>query len=206
MTARRPLAALLAAAALAACTFDRVPQGSPSASTPRDEPTPPTEAELADARALADSLGGTLQHTLRGLLESGGPPADVAFCADSAQLISARFATYERYIRRVSLRTRNAANRPDSAESAVLARLDSLHQAGQLPSDQAWATVSADGRRVVHYVRPIVIAKPCLACHGDPAQMAPAVRDLIASRYPADQATGYKEGDLRGAFSVRLTR
>jgi hypothetical protein len=66
--------------------------------------------------------------------------------------------------------------------------------------------VSADGRRVVHYVRPIVIAKPCLACHGDPAQMAPAVRDLIASRYPADQATGYKEGDLRGAFSVRLTR
>jgi hypothetical protein len=192
-----------------ACAPDHasVRTGDSSAAAPAtgDAPTtPPTDAELAAARALADSLGGTLQRTLAGLLQTSGPEAAVTFCADSAQLISARFATYDRYVRRVSLQTRNDANRPDSAESAMLQRLDSLHRAGQLPADESWASIDADGRRVVHFVRPIVIATPCLACHGDPDTMQPAVRDLIASRYPGDRATGYAEGDLRGAFSVRL--
>lgn len=48
----------------------------------------------------------------------------------------------------------------------------------------------------------IVIPKgaPCLMCHGE--HIEPAVHARIGGRYPGDEATGYKEGDLRGAFSV----
>ena len=48
------------------------------------------------------------------------------------------------------------------------------------------------------YVEPIRIKPPCLACHG--ASLAPATADELAERYPEDQATGYKLGELRGLF------
>ena len=51
----------------------------------------------------------------------------------------------------------------------------------------------------------IVIAAdaPCLACHG--SKIAPEVSDKLKALYPKDQATGYKTGDIRGAFSIRQT-
>jgi hypothetical protein len=42
----------------------------------------------------------------------------------------------------------------------------------------------------------------CLACHGQVSSLDPAVRAVLAERYPADRATGYRAGDLRGAVSV----
>jgi hypothetical protein len=59
-------------------------------------------------------------------------------------------------------------------------------------------------QRILRLLRPITIGKPCLACHGDPATIDPAVRKVLAGRYPHDQAVGYKEGDLRGAISVTV--
>jgi hypothetical protein len=40
----------------------------------------------------------------------------------------------------------------------------------------------------------------CLACHGE--TIDPAVAGKIAELYPEDKATGFREGDLRGAFVV----
>jgi len=64
------------------------------------------------------------------------------------------------------------------------------------------AAVSADGSLGV--VMPIVVGSSCLACHGDPGAMEAVVREAIAKAYPKDQATGYKEGDLRGWFWVEV--
>lgn len=33
--------------------------------------------------------------------------------------------------------------------------------------------------------------------------MIPEVKNLLNKRYPHDKATGYKEGDLRGAVSIK---
>jgi hypothetical protein len=49
-----------------------------------------------------------------------------------------------------------------------------------------------------------MVQERCLQCHGDPAKFTPEVRKILASRYPADMATGYKAGDLRGMLSVRV--
>ena len=52
---------------------------------------------------------------------------------------------------------------------------------------------------VARVLQPIVIAEPCLACHGAAETIAPAVTEVLAARYPNDRATGYALGDMRGA-------
>jgi hypothetical protein len=67
------------------------------------------------------------------------------------------------------------------------------------------ASVTAGGRRYVHYMKPIFIGTPvCLQCHGAPDKLAPGVADALKALYPHDQATDYAIGDLRGAVSVKI--
>ena len=40
----------------------------------------------------------------------------------------------------------------------------------------------------------------CLNCHG--TKIAPEVSQALAGLYPEDRATGFNEGDIRGAFVV----
>ncbi|HEY0970114.1 MAG TPA: DUF3365 domain-containing protein [Gemmatimonadales bacterium] len=106
--------------------------------------------------------------------------------------------------------TRSSSRRPiprsprrRSRERALL-RLDSLHRAGSLPGEVARVRMSASGDRVIECMRPIVAQQRCLACHGERKDIAPSVLELLAARYPSDQATGYRAGDLRGMISVRV--
>ena len=52
-------------------------------------------------------------------------------------------------------------------------------------------------------VQPIIAAR-CLACHGSPDTINPVVKAALAAKYPKDQATGFKEGDLCGWFWVEV--
>src|SRR5690606_8583150 len=93
---------------------------------------------------------------------------------------------------------------PDSIETRELQRLDSLHRAGSLPGEVIRTARTATGERLVEYMRPIVVQARCLACHGERERLAPTVRSLLDERYPNDEATGYRVGDLRGMVSVRV--
>jgi len=97
---------------------------------------------------------------------------------------------------------RNPANAPDSVERAVLAEFAATLASGRPPSDTAFVATSSDGVAELRYLRPVLVAEPCLACHGDPAAMS-RVLEFLASRYPTYQAVGYQVGELRGAVSVR---
>lgn len=164
---------------------------------------PPAEA-VERARLAANGLGKELQTRLFAALDSGGPERAIGFCADSAQAWTARHAREGVYVRRVSLRVRNPRNAPDAAETRELQRLDSLHQAGALPSEVIRTTRNVSGESVVEYLRPIIVQERCLACHGDRESMQPAVRSILDARYPTDAAIGYRTGDLRGVLSVRV--
>ena len=71
-------------------------------------------------------------------------------------------------------------------------------QAGEPLASMQRAEV-VDGE--VRVMKPIVTGAPCLACHG--TQVEPQLARLIRERYPDDQATGFREGELRGAFTLR---
>jgi hypothetical protein len=50
------------------------------------------------------------------------------------------------------------------------------------------------------FMKAIPIEGVCLGCHGD--AIGPAIKSKLSELYPQDLATGYREGDLRGAFVV----
>ena len=167
------------------------------------EPTQIPPAQLDRAREAATALGSELQAALLSALERDGPLGAVEVCALEAQEISRRHSNEEVVARRTSLLTRNPINNPDSFESERLQALEDAHARGDLPSEDVELRTE-NGERGLRYLRPIVMAEPCLACHGDPGQIDSSVLELIQTEYPEDRAVGYNAGDFRGAVSVRI--
>lgn len=192
----RVTALLFAAIAIVACRDSRETV---------DLPPAVDSASLARARMAADELGKDLVMMLTGELKRGGPAAAIAVCSDSAQVRTTRHQSSGTSVRRVGTRLRNAKNAPDSVEAAVLQAFGDAIAANRIMPDTSFATREADGQVVTHYLRAILVQEFCLACHGPADSLSPAVKQVIATRYPDDQATGYRLGDLRGAISVRVT-
>jgi hypothetical protein len=162
--------------------------------------------EASKARMIAQEVLKETRAVLEGALAQGDAATALRACAAVAQNLARKHEQEGWRVRRVSEKVRNVADTPDPAELEVLQRWASAQAAGQLkPTDEHEAIVTEAGRRHYHYMRPIVIPGAlCLQCHGAPEQLAPAVRDALRELYPADQATGYKVGDLRGAVSVKI--
>ncbi|MDP1540515.1 MAG: DUF3365 domain-containing protein [Moraxellaceae bacterium] len=150
-----------------------------------------------EANRLSSAFAGELMSALMQAVSKGGHPLGVTTCQVIAPAIAAKYSQDGWHVGRTSLQVRNANNMPDDWERDVLLQFAEARK--QLP-DQVPTSVSTltdDGYR---YMRPIVLAQPCLACHGqainEPTQTA------ISTAYPADKATGYQVGDIRGAFTL----
>lgn len=94
-------------------------------------------------------------------------------------------------LKQTSLKFRGDYNRPDEFEEGMLKKMESGWERGKPHSEET----TAGGRKVLRYMLPVYIVKPCLPCHGDPAGELD-----IAGR----AKEGYKEGDVRGAISVTV--
>jgi hypothetical protein len=172
------------------------------------EPEMPVQTQQLvrnEGAAATKALTGMLQSNLMAAMQEGGPSYAVDFCAGEALALTdsvARQLGSGISIKRVSENHRNPVNAPDAAEVRALRHFqDALTESGSLPED--WVQETANGE--LRYYRPLVIAEPCLACHGDPASMDPAVVEAIDARYPDDRATGYEIGDLRGLVRVTVS-
>jgi hypothetical protein len=161
-------------------------------------------AALAKAKSTAEGLMKDLIGLLFSTLDAEGPSGAVRICAEVAQDRTARHAREGIYVRRVSQKVRNPANRPDAIELSKLEQLEAMHQQKKLPMELAEVRAGSDGTRQLHYLRPIVLMERCLVCHGPRDKMEPEVRELLSRRYPDDQAVDYGVGDFRGAVSVRV--
>lgn len=175
-------------------------------------PAPPTEVEAppqagddADAEALektrnaAMKLGSTLKARLVATLQQDGPLKALNICADEAQGMTAMVRGETGVtVGRLGTRTRNPANRAPAWAQQWLA---DANAAGQSSWEPSVSIRERDGRRMATFAAPIVVAEPCLACHGQPKE---AVAAALAQRYPDDQATGYRAGDLRGVLWAEL--
>jgi hypothetical protein len=174
--------------------------GVAAACSGRDSHDPAAKA-AAEARAgkAADALAGALMKELKAALESGGPAGAISVCSEKAPQIAKGLAEPGLAVRRASLRQRNPANAPDSVEKAVL---DGWERDGK--AETVSMVVDGPDGRELRYLRPIRVGPVCLACHGAPESLVADVKAEISRRYPGDLATGYRDGDLRGAFSVRV--
>jgi hypothetical protein len=200
---------LVAGGSLLMACGGREPSGSPPDTPGSSDVLEATSLEAVDsaslhsARGAADALGTGLMTALLGQLAAEGPEGALAFCADSAQLLTARYQADGLDVHRTSLKVRNPANAPDSVEVRVLDFLADLHESGVLPPEYVEVRRLATGTRELRYFRPIRVATGCVTCHGPSDNIAPAIRAVLAERYPEDLAVGYVEGDLRGVIAVR---
>ncbi len=159
----------------------------------------------AASRAAVKEFAGTLQGELQAAMQAGGPVNALGVCREKAPAIAADISKAKGWrVTRTSLKMRNAENAPDAWEKKVLQDFEKRKAAGEDPAKLEYAeTVMGGGKQEFRYMKAIMIPEgaPCLACHG--GNIAPEVAAKLKVLYPDDQATGYKTGDVRGAFSIR---
>jgi hypothetical protein len=164
-----------------------------------------TEAQLQTAQAATAAFGKALKTELSKAIQSDGPVAAIAVCNMKAPKIAESVSMdYDMEISRVSLKNRNPLNAPNDWEKQVLQSFESRLAAGENPADISWnETVEMKGAKEFRYMKAIPTAGLCLQCHG--TAIAEPVANKLSKLYPGDQATGYSEGEIRGAFVVTET-
>ena len=101
-------------------------------------------------------------------------------------------------IRRVSDKPRNPNNKASDKELNYIEFFKS-----KIKNNESYEPVltNEDGNR--NFYLPIITNTMCLNCHGIPGtSIDPKVTLLLNDKYPYDQATGYKENEVRGIWSI----
>jgi len=164
-------------------------------------------------------------------------------CSQIAPVIGGDFSRKTGYLmRRVTHRTRNSRNTPDTWEAAQLNKFEKMAKEGKKrtqfnitkPDGSTLATKEfevhaitdgPDDTKYFRYMRSITMPPmpnpddpnnpqlPCLKCHGTFDQLAPGLIDdegdlakqgILEAEYPYDLALGYKKGDIRGAWTIKI--
>lgn len=157
-------------------------------------------AKIDQARAIAKEFGGTLKGELEKAMQAGGPVAAIEVCHSKAPAIARDLsAKYRAEVHRTSLKPRSTA--PQGWEREVLADFDARRASGEDPNAiEFHQVVEIDGKPHLRYMKAIDTMPVCLNCHG--TDIKPEVKARLEALYPEDKATGYKAGELRGAFSI----
>lgn len=161
-------------------------------------------AELRGPVGRADlmvlTLHDALQRELAAALAQGGPAFAIQSCHIDIVGVTHRLARQAGVTAgRTSDRLRNPANRaPDWAAALVAA-----HAGLRARDVDGYAVDLGDA---VGVLRPIAHRTMCTPCHGPSDHIDPQVRSALGTRYPADRATGFREGEIRGWFWVEVPK
>lgn len=172
------------------------------------KPEAPDPEMLLSARKAALELDISIRQDVLARLERDEDPLAVyvayrdtvpAMTRDAASLAGLDLS-------RVALRVRNAANTADDWELRQLEEFRFLIEAG-LDAETLEASailreeIDGEQKRVFRWMRPLVTGEACMVCHGD--AIDPRILARLTQDFPLDEATGYYDLELRGAWSVR---
>ncbi len=153
----------------------------------------------------AQTVTASLKAELHTAMKAGGPAGAVEICSRKALDITSQVAdelgVSGLQIKRTSLRIRNARNRPDGLEKDILREYAQSDSQGLALEPRI-----VDAGLVWRYFSPIRVGSLCVLCHGDVDRIARSVAGTLETYYPADEAVGYRPGDLRGIFSVTIPK
>lgn len=183
-------------------SFFAVSCGSPASPEDAGQAANDPEASrdyLLEGQQIAGTTFTALSSQLKAAMERGGVQEAVSYCQLAAHPITDSLSqVYQADIRRITDRPRN----PENAASAAERELMKAYQA-QLAQEEKLAPqlVIIDGQ--TRFYAPIVLMDLCQKCHGTVGE---TIQEddyaFIKERYPQDQATGYKSGDLRGLWQI----
>ena len=167
-----------------------------------DQQAEPIQTQAAEAKAAIKELAVALKTELKGAMQAGGPVAAIGVCNTQAMPITQRVANEQGLLlSRVSLKNRNPANLPNEWQIAALESFEQQKAEGRDAGSLVWSeTAIVDGKQEFRFMKAIPTDAVCLSCHG--TDLSPDVSRILADLYPMDRATGFHEGDIRGAFVV----
>lgn len=151
-------------------------------------------------KEIAEATFGAMSQALKTHLAKGGVQQAVKYCNVAALPLADSLAqVHQVIIKRASLKPRNEIDTPDSLEQKILEKYEALHQ----KSAPMQPSLTRLDKNKVLFNAPIVMKPLCLNCHGTVGKEINAKDyELIKTLYPQDKAVGYKEGDLRGMWSI----
>ncbi|MBL1141574.1 MAG: DUF3365 domain-containing protein [Proteobacteria bacterium] len=159
-----------------------------------------TEVDLRvnKSRATVKTFAGKLVKELKQALEEGGPVKAIKVCNIEAPQIAGELSEQHKLrIGRTSLKIRNPNNEADAWEQAVLQQFEQRKLQGE---DIATLEYFEETEKGFRYMKAIPTKGLCLACHGE--ALSESVKTTLTEYYPNDKATGFKTGDIRGAFTL----
>jgi Protein of unknown function (DUF3365) len=179
---------------------------APVAGQQASQPLPVTEApaEWRAAIGRAQKAFAEVQSVLKARLDAemkaGGPVAAVRVCRDEAQALTAGVARDQRFeVGRTSHKLRNPSNAPRAWALSTVASHAGVKATAVTP-------VVVDLGDRLGVLGPIPTGEVCVVCHGAEATLPPPIAAAIRDAYPADRATGFAPGDLRGWMWAEVTR
>lgn len=149
--------------------------------------------EVAQKKMLAakDALFNKLSGRLMEAMGTVGPVQAIAVCKNEAPKIAEEIATeHGLKIGRIGVRLRNPRNAGPSWAKQLVAEKVAEPKFVQLSSGAAAALL------------PIKLQPQCLMCHGPEESLSADIKTQLSKLYPDDQATGFREGELRGWFWI----
>lgn len=161
--------------------------------------TPQTQAALeGEAQQLIGMFSMQLKQELMAAIKAGGFDNAVEVCQSKAPQIANSLSIDGWTIGRTSLQVRNPDNSPNDWESTILHQFDERFSKGESIQTLSFSAIEDKQFRMM---KAIPVGNVCLACHGSSVDISTS--NKINKLYPADKATGYSIGDLRGAFTVQ---
>lgn len=150
-------------------------------------------------RKYAMQTKGVLGKNLLNAINKQGTEKAIKFCSTKAIMLTDSMGTaLNATIKRVSDQPRNPLNLANEDETAFINELKEKISKGEKLTSKI---TESNGKTLGYF--PIETNAMCLQCHGSKdLGIKPNVLKKIAQLYPKDQATGYKENQLRGIFVV----
>ena len=168
------------------------------------EPAASADVLAGEARAIAARFADKLKSELVAAMKVDGPVKAIEVCNVAAPAIAADASANGWSVGRTSLKTRNPKNAPDGWEKRVLEEFDAAKSTGADAAKlEHFEVLENNGVRAFRFMKAITVAEPCLTCHGD--AIKEPVKARLGELYPYDRASGYKAGDIRGAFTLSKT-
>lgn len=158
------------------------------------------EAYTAKGKEIAQATFKRMAGEVEKNMKEGGVSLAAPFCnAHASDLTAEMEEKFNVAIKRTSMKLRNEANAPNLEEQAILEQFQSLLAEGKEISPQ----VQLDNEGLPHFYAPIKLKAKCVSCHGVLGEtMQQEADSIIKVLYPNDKATGFKEGDFRGMWSI----
>jgi len=155
------------------------------------------------AQSAIKEFSTALKASLTTAMVSGGSVEAITVCNNTAPAIAAELSKkYAMDIARTSLKVRNPENAPDDWETEVLNDFEKRKKQGEQINTLTFKTIeNTEQGQQMRMMKAIATDKVCLICHG--TKISEHTQAVLDKYYPDDQATGYKLGDIRGAFSIQ---